>query len=104
QCKFFIDRRNANASVRLIQSFKILFRPEKQNFVIFRAISFQTFKYGLTVMKHFCSWIKLQWLVRYDAWIMPAFAVCIIHNKHMIGIILSEFNLICCWFLLAIFA
>ena len=88
--KSLIDCRDAKTLIRAIQAGHVAVRAEEKDASILRAVSLQALKNLLAIMQAHRGGIKLDWTIGNDARIVPALALVIVHQEHMIGIVISE--------------
>lgn len=70
---------------RVLQTLGIAVRPEELNGVVHGAIGLHALEDLLCVVEHHAGRIHLEGLIGDDAGIVPALALGVVHQEHMIG-------------------
>lgn len=68
----------------------VLFRPEQQHAAIRSTVGFHALKALLRIMKHQRGRVQLQGMVRLDARRVPATALGVVHDEHMVRVMVAE--------------
>ena len=106
-----LDSLNDEISVKLgyaktlagnVHSRHVLFRAEELDLAVCASVSLHALEALLSVMKHHRSGIELEGSVRNYSCVMPALTLVIVHNEHVIGVVVAEAELCLIGFLLGI--
>ena len=84
------DFRNAQAPMGALHTGGVLFRPEQQHAAIRSTVGFHALKALLRIMKHQRGRVQLQGMVRLDARRVPATALGVVHDEHMVRVMVAE--------------
>ena len=83
-------RRQAHTCIGIDHTLCVAVRTEQLNLALRRTVCLQTLKGLHGIVQDHCSRIQLDRCVRYDAGIMPADALRMIHDEHVISIVDAE--------------
>ena len=84
------DFRNAQAPMGALHAGGVLFRPEQQHAAIRSTVGLHALKALLRIMKHQRRRVQLQGMVRLDARRVPAPALGVVHDEHMVRVMVAE--------------
>ena len=90
----FGDVRDAHAGGGVVHTRDVLRRPEQLDRAFGRAIGFQAFEYLLRIVQHVRAGHELDGSIGHDTGIMPALALVVIHEEHVVGENLAEAELV----------
>ena len=85
QAKCLVQLRNAHPVIRAVDALEVFIRAEQQDLSLVTTVGFQSFKNLLAIVEAFGKRIQFDRAIGNNAGIMPAFALGIVHNKHVIG-------------------
>ena len=91
--KRLIDRRNAQPVVREVQARHIFVRAEQHHLAFRGAVGLHALKDLLAVMQAHRGRIQRNIAVGHDPWVVPALALVVIHQKHVVGKNIAETQL-----------
>jgi len=79
------DGGDAQAFMGVLHPAGVAVGPEQLNLIVAGPIGLHSLEALLSVVKHHGGGIQGDGLIRYDAGIVPALALVIVHDEHMIG-------------------
>ena len=88
--ELFVHLRDAESVVCSVRSLGIHVRSEQLNLAFRSFVSLETFEHFLSIMENNCSRIQLKRSVRDDSSVVPAFAIFVFHDEHVVSEFCTE--------------
>ena len=82
--------RDAETLVGAVHSLNVLVGTEKLNRAVGRAVRLESLKHLLRIVEDHARGVKRKVLIRHDARVMPALSLVVVHDKHVVGEVLAE--------------
>ena len=76
---------DAQAVIGVVGPLGVHVRAEQVGFAVRAAIGLQALEHGLAVVEHHGGGVQLDLLIGHDAGVMPALALGVIHDEHVVG-------------------
>lgn len=88
------DLGDAQTVGRILEALCVAVRAEQLHGVVSSAVSLHALKDLLSIVEHDGSRVQLKGAVGDDAGVVPAFALGVVHDEHMVGELLAEAQIV----------